>query len=365
MTNRSKFLLLATGLASFILLGLAQSIFGPVLPVYGAVFGLEIATVGWLLSLFWGGCMAGVLAVFFLPELVGPKSGLATSMAGTALMALMSGWSVVLAGGFLFGAGYGIIAAVYNPRVLAAYGPRGPAMMGLLNAIFTLGAIASPKLFLALDQNPALTFWVFTAFTLAILAAAFVMGDTRTARVSEGGRVVLDWPILAFAMMGIGMESSLVGLGPTALVIAGQGEEQAANLLSMFFITYLVARLSLIFLADRLPAFLLYLAAMAMTGALALASVLGDPATWFPLMGLPCGLFFQGAFLTGLQRMGRTTRVSAIMLIAGLVGAIVQPMIIAQVLESLGSKGFFQIVLGIAAVLSLAALVLLRRMIRA
>lgn len=365
MTKRTNILLLATGLASFVLLGLAQSIFGPVLPVYGAIFGLEIASVGWLLSLFWGGCLAGVLAVFFMPEAMGPKSGLAIAATGTALMGLMSNWAVVLLGGALFGAGYGVIAAVYNPRVLAAFGARGPAMMGLLNAIFTLGAIASPKVFLALGRDPVLTFALFTGVALAILGVALAMGDTRVARAEEGGKVTLDWPILAFAMMGIGMESSLVGLGPTALVLAGQTEESAADLLSMFFITYLVARVALIFLADRVPSFLLYRGAMVLTGILALAAVLGDAGLWFPLMGFGCGFFFQGAFLTGLSRMGRTTRVSAILLIAGLVGAILQPMIIAQVLEDLGPKGFFQIVLGITVVLTVAALLLTPRKLRA
>lgn len=364
MADRTNLLLLVTGLGSFILLGLAQSIFGPVLPVYAEMFGLDIATVGWLLSVFWGGCLGGVTAVYVLPNAMGPKSGLALSAAGTALMALMSNWALVLVGGALFGAGYGMIAAVYNPRVLAAFGPRGPAMMGLLNAIFTLGAIASPKMFLALGSNPMLTFSLYTAVALAIFAVALGMGDTRVAGAVDSGKVRLNWPILGFAAMGIGMESSLVGLGPTALTIAGKSEETTAELLSMFFITYLVARVALIFLATRLPAFLSYLAAMALTAACALGAIFGDVGLWFPLMGFACGFFFQGAFLTGLAKMGATTRVSAIMLTAGLVGAILQPMIIAQVLESLGSKGFFQIVLGISVIVSLAALALTRQMMR-
>lgn len=365
MADRTNLLLLATGLGSFILLGLAQSIFGPVLPVYAETFGLDIATVGWLLSLFWAGCLGGVIAVYFLPEAMGPKSGLALSAAGTALMALMGNWALVLAGGALFGAGYGVIAAVYNPRVLAAFGARGPAMMGLLNAIFTLGAIASPKVFLALGSNPVLTFSLYTAVALAIFAVALGMGDTRVSGPVDTAKVRIHWPILGFAMMGIGMESSLVGLGPTALTIAGQSEVAAAELLSMFFIFYLVSRVALIFLATRVPAFPMYLGAMALTAAFAVGAMLGDVAVWFPLMGFSCGFFFQGAFLTGLVKMGTTTRVSAIMLTAGLVGAIVQPMIIAQVLESLGPKGFFQIVLGISAALSIAALVLVRPMMRA
>lgn len=365
MTNRTRFLLLATGIAGFVLLGMAQAIFGPVLPVYAKTFGLEVASVGWLLSLFWSGCLASVIAVYFLPTLLGPKSGLALAAVGTALMALMGSWGLVLLGGALFGAGYGVIAAVYNPRVLAAFGPRGPAMMSLMNAIFTLGAIAAPQIFLVFDRDPVLTFWLFTALAGAVLAVTVMMGDTRIPAQAETGSVKIDWAVLIFAALGIGMETSLVGLGPTALVIAGTGEEQATQLLSMFFLTYLAARVLLVFLANRLHAFLLYIGAMALTAVLALAILLGgDPTLFFPLMGFGCGLFFYGAYITGLSRMGASTQVSAIMLGAGLCGAIVQPTVITQALGGLGPKGFFLIVLSLASLLTLAAVLAAPRLMR-
>ena len=65
MTTATRYLLLGTGLAAFVLLGMAQAIFGPVLPVYAKTFGLEVSSVGWLLSLFWAGCLVAVIAVFW------------------------------------------------------------------------------------------------------------------------------------------------------------------------------------------------------------------------------------------------------------------------------------------------------------
>lgn len=349
MTRQTKILLLTTGTAAFILLGLAQAIIGPVLPVYASAFGLSVASVGWLVSLFWTGCLAAVIAVYLRPNLMGPKSGLALSVLGTGLMALMGSWGLVLLGAGIFGAGYGVIAAVYNPRVLAAFGPRGPAMMSLLNAIFTLGAIAAPQIFLGFGSDPSLTFWTFAAFSLLTMIAAAFMGDTRSAASETESARPVDPFILGFAACGIGMESSIVGLGPTALGILGKTPEEAAQLLSLFFIAYLFARLSLVFIAHRVAAFVLYGCSVGLLAALSLALALGaEPAWIFPFMGLACGPLFHGAYLTGLARMGATASVSALLLAAGIIGAIVLPMIIAQSLSSLGPTGFFQIIACIA-----------------
>lgn len=364
MTGRTKYLLLATGIAGFVLLGLAQAIFGPVLPVYARVFGLEIASVGWVLSVFWAGSLAAVGAVYAAPAALGPKTGLVAAAAGTALLALMSNWIMVLAGAALFGFGYGVIAAVWNPRVLAAFGPRGPAMMSLMNALFTLGAIAAPQMFLALGQQPGAVFWAITGFTGAILLVTLAMGDTRAAPASAGTEGRNDWTILGFACLGIGLESTLVGLGPTGLVQTGETAEHAAQLLSLFFIAYLVARLSLVFIAHRIAPFVIYFATVTLLALLTLAATLGDTGFWFPFMGFACGYIFHGEYLTGLRRMGGTTRVSALLLAAGMTGAILMPILISQVLGSLGARGFFQIILGIAAALAILAALNLRRLMR-
>lgn len=364
MWTRTNCLLLGTGMAGFILLGMALSIFGPVLPVLADRFGLDTPTVGWLLSVFWAGCLAGVGAVYVWPAVLGPRSGLALAAAGAGLLAAMPGWAVVLAGGGVFGAGYGIIAAVYNPRVLAAFGPRGPALMSLMNAVFTLGAIAAPQVFVGLGSDPVLTFAIFAGFACLILLASLPMGNTRTEARLDTAPVRPDWVLFGFVALGIGLESCLAGLGPTALMIAGESPETAAGLLSGFFIAYLISRLSLVVLAQMVPPFALYAGSMTLTAACALGAVIGDPGFWFPFMGFGAGFIFYGGFLTGLRRMGSTTRVSALLLAVGLVGAIVLPMGLAQAMGGLEEKGFFQIILGLSTVLAAVSTILLPRMNR-
>ena len=52
------------------------------------------------------------------------------------------------------------IALVLNPRVLRAFGTRGPSMVSLLNAMFAVGAILAPLGFVAIGSNPQLAFAV-------------------------------------------------------------------------------------------------------------------------------------------------------------------------------------------------------------
>jgi hypothetical protein len=91
--------------------------------------------------------------------------------------------------------------------------------------------------------------------------------------------------------MAIAIEASLIGLGPTALIRAGVGEVRAAELLSVFFIGFLVARVLLTFVAHRLPA--LTTATLALLGCGLLAERRRGP-----LVHVAAGCFAFGMLVT-------------------------------------------------------------------
>ena len=93
----------------------------------------------------------------------------------------------------------------------------------------------------------------------------------------------LSWPILSFGAFAIGLEASLVGLGPTALIRAGLGAETAADRLSLFFLAFLAGRIVLVFVAHLLPSFAIYTGAVALA-ALCSSGVIG-PQGFFWLIG--------------------------------------------------------------------------------
>ncbi|MFN3605720.1 MAG: MFS transporter, partial [Cypionkella sp.] len=289
--------LLFAGVASFILMGAGQSLYGPALPAFSRSFDISVASAGLLVSAHWIGCALGVAVMYIYTQRVTPRYVLALMAAGAILMALAPSFAITLLGGVLFGAGYGAATVVFNPRVLAAFGPRGPAMLSLLNASFAIGAIAAPLVFVALSSQPRATLLLLAALVAAVWlfarnsAAPAPSTAPHTAPITSAP-FAPHWPILIFHACAIGIEASLIGLGPTALIRAGETEVRAAALLSLFFIGFLLARLSLMGVAHRFGAMTLATLAVAGVGISALIGAMAAPALGFVAMGFFAAMFF-------------------------------------------------------------------------
>lgn len=356
--------LLLTGLATFILMGFGQALIGPALPEMTRAFGLQDGRAGMLVSAQWIGSAVGVAAMYLWSQHVTPRLALAMLALGGAGLALQPGWGPVLVSAVVFGTGYGMATAVFNPRVLRAFWPRGASMLSLLNAAYAAGAIVSPLAFVALDNSSRIAFGIAVAAYAAIwLVAADREGGGAVARPARTG-FRPHWPVLAFAAIGIGVEASLAGLGPTALVRAGHSEATAARLLSAFFLAFLLSRIVLGMVAHRFGSFTLYAAAIVLAVAAALVAVSGATGPGFVAMGVSAGMFFPGIFVTASRKMGEDPRVTPVILGAGLVGGIGLPPVLSALMAGMGPLGFFWLVLAITLPTALAALALMRGMAR-
>lgn len=355
--------LLSSGLASFTALGAGMAMMGAALPSYETRFAIDTATSGVLVSTMWAACLCGVVTMYFASHRVTPRRALAGVVLGAVLLALAPSWALTLAGAAVFGFGYGLTAAVFNPRLLVSWEETGPAKVSMLNAVFSGGAILAPWAFAALGAGPQPIFWAMAVMAALGFGLAGRAGQVGQSARAEAGGLSLHLPILCLAVVGVGTEASLAGLGPSALIRAGVPEGQASSLLALFFLAAVVARVGLIFLAHRVPDFAVYLAAVAWASLCALGAIWA-PGVFFPLIGVSAGLFFQGAFVTAVRKMGEDPRVSPIILGIGLVGAILAPLALARWLDALGGSGFFALVAGVTGAATLAALVLWRGMLR-
>lgn len=360
---RANLGLLLTGIAAFVLLGAGQSLFGPALPAFSRSFGVTTGQAGILVSALWVGSACGIALMYFQGARITPRHALVLVCLGAAILASMAAWSVMIIGAVVLGTGSGICAAVFNPRILRAFGSRGPSMLSLLNASFGLGAIAAPLVFIALGNDPR---WSFGVLALVAAGLWLLTGGSGQVGTTEARAATVPfrprWLILGFGAFAIGLEATLIGLGPTALIRAGKTETNAAELLSAFFLTFLFARIVLIFTAHLIPSFGLFLGAMVGICALTALATVIDPAWPFIFMGAFASLFFPGFYVTATRLMGDDLRVPPTIIAAGLVGGISFPFLIAPMLEGMGERGLFQLVAGMTLAISLAALASLRAM---
>jgi fucose permease len=354
--------LLVAGILTFALMGAGQSIYGPALPAFAREFGLTVGQVGWLVSAQWIGSALGVVIMLLAGRHLGPRHALGLLAAGAAMVAAGPGWWGTLAASVIFGIGYGVAGAVFNPRVLVAFADKGPSMLSLLNATFAAGAILAPLAFVAIGGHPQLAF----AGIAGIAALVFLLAGPDRDRAGGEARATAPYRfrplVLTFALFGIAIEASLIGLGPTALIRAGMTEAEAAQLLSAFFVAFLIARMLLVFFAHMMRPFDIYLYAMAVSAGCALAAVLLPPGVFFVLMGASAGWFFPGTYVTATRLMGDHPNVAPTILGAGLVGGIASPVIVASLVDGMGERGFFLLVGSLALAVTLAAVALRRRL---
>lgn len=350
--------LVIAGMVSFVLMGAGQSIFGPALPAFARQFGIETGEAGLLVSALWIGSALGVAAMYWRGNDIVPRHGLAVLILGAAGIAAGIGWWATLAFTVLFGTGYGISTVIYNRRMLAIFGPRGPAMLAFLNAIFAAGAIVAPLAFVAAGSSTRLAYAAVAA--LAAVAFLFAGGIGRTEAVAGGARYRFHPPILFFGAVGIGFEACLIGLGPLALIALGATEEGAAELLSLFFVSFLVSRTVLVGAAHLIPPFTLYTCALGGAGLVALALALTGWTWLFAPLGIFAGLFFPGFYVAGSALMGDDKRVGPTLIAAGLTGGISAPILLSRLMQAQGDAVLFPVLAAVGLAVAVAAALMLR-----
>jgi fucose permease len=354
MTARDRHVLLAAGMAVFVLMGAVQAVYGPALPVIARETGRGLASVSVLFTAHWIGAAVGVAAMFALGARMTPRVVVIVLAAGSALLGAGMGWGVMLAGAVLAGMGQGCAAVLFNPRLLAAYGPRGPAMLTLINAVFGAGAILAPLAFVALAGTFRPLFLVLAAGFVVTLVLARDIG--RPLADTAHGRLRADWIILGFGAFGVGFEATLIGLGPAALVRSGMSEVGAAEMLSLFFVAFLAARILLVFVAHLVAPFTLFTLSVAGLALSLGGAMVISPGWMFVASGAFAATIFPGYFVAAVQRMGHDPRVSPLIVAGGLVGGIGMPFALAHMVESMGPRGLFLLLAMLSAMVVLAAL---------
>jgi fucose permease len=283
---------------------------------------------------------------------LGLRLGLGTFALGATLLALAPSWGALLTAGFVTGLGFGQIVAAVNRAFLGGFGDRGPGMVGLVNAVYGLGAILSPLLFLWAGSRPTAVYLAIAG--LAVLGLLLARPDP-----SPAPRGLPDLRsrrlLVTLFLFGNGLiEGASAGFGASALIDAGLAPGMAARLTSAFFAAYLLSRISLYWLARHVGPDRLFLLGTGGAGLCMALAALGAPALGFVLAGGFVGMIFPGYYVWATGILGKDPRMTSAILAVALLGGTLAPLVLRPLLGLTGEAGLFWIVA--VAALSLATL---------
>ncbi|MDV9172750.1 MFS transporter [Streptomyces sp. W16] len=333
----------------FILIGMLQSLYGPVIPGLRHEFGLSPSTAALGLSLHFAGGVAGVLAFNAIHSRISNRAllawGYGLMVAGGAGFALAPDWPLALAAAFLAGLGFGGIDYGLNQLFAVGFGGRSTAMLNVLNAHFGIGAVLGPAVvaWLGPDDYP----YAFGA--CAVLAAVLVfagssgvrtrVSDDPPAKTPSRGlglsRVLVGFLVLY--VLNVAVEASVGGWEPTHLETVGYTATVAASATSVYWLMMTAGRFLVVPITMRYaPERILAVCAAGMTVCLLLTLVKGVA----PVAYAGVGLFIAPVFPTGLSWLNRALpqaeRAGAWVIAASNVGGVAAPPLLGVGIEASG-----------------------------
>jgi MFS transporter, FHS family, glucose/mannose:H+ symporter len=333
------------GFVTFVLMGLLQAMFGPALFSIRSSFHVDVGTANFLLSAFFVGNFMMILANGALEKVLSKTNSLLISAVlltfGSLGLSLAPSWNVLLACAFLTGLGYGGGVLNFNTLFASGFGSRGTAMVSLLNAAWSVGAILGPILIGNFLENFRVPFLLTAIVAGLMIPLAFTARQLESAKPSlevqanMSGSSRIFWPwILGFAVMFLLYVGAEVGAGanePRHLHDAfGMPLRDAAFFSSLFWFGGLVARVLVAPISLRVPApTLVLICLIGMSFSLALAHV----PVLAPYAYAACGLFTGPIFPSALSWFTSQTRASLSMtswiLASANFGGVIFPPIIA------------------------------------
>lgn len=359
----------ATGLLSFAVIGASQAMYGPALPGFTEAFNLQPGAAGMIVSAHSAGAVIGVLSTVPLARLAVARYRVGVSfaflLAGALLIGAEMSWPLVLLGGWVLGIGFGTLALGINSLYAVGYGRRSPAMVNLLNAIFGIGGMLSPLLFLVDFAHSGTPFYIFAGVTAVLLPLAFMMDD-RLPVVSvdaprPGKRRGILLAFMVLLGLGVGVEASTVGYAATYLISVGVSADGATTATSFFFLLFMLGRLAIIPVSMRVKSNQIVLGSLLFTTLLLAVANIGLIApVVVVLLGASIAIYFPNCF-NWLNEVFGAANDTAYMMAGALVGGMLIPAIVAQIIPLVGEMAIMGIIAGVSLLaLVMAALIKVR-----
>ncbi len=358
---------IAVASATFFAAGVSLASLGPVLPELAGNVDAELAALGAVFTVLYGGALVSQLVTGAIVDRVGHRPVLVAgpALAGVGMIGIVAGPSlaIVLAAGLLMGLGYGALVVGANLVVADTFEDGGAGELNLTNVFFGVGAIAGPAaigVLLAALGTSLPVLWAAAGVLFLVSASAFALrlpwkgrespGHARcsagaggapggpVARPSRRGaiRTLLSSPLLwifgLILLLYVGTEGSMGAWLATYLgLTAGTPLDQGALATAGFWLALTAGRLLAAVASTRLaaPHLLLVSICGALVGGVGLVLGMGSaPVTIVAsvLVGLSFGPIYPTTIaLVAIRFPTGTGTVAGVVMTLGSLGGAVLP----------------------------------------
>ncbi len=301
--------MLLTGFATFVLIGAAQSMYGPAFPAFRARFGIGEQAVGFVVSAHFLGSFAAIaLSGLVLARLGYRRSlvgGAACLAAGLLGVWVAPSWALVLVSGALVGVGFGLLDVGVNLLFVRGFERGRAPALNLLHAMFGVGAVLGPLLVGLLLPRFGIAFLIAGVLGLAVLLPLARVDEPDVPPAQPVPSVAVLAGVAGFALFYFLYVAVEVGVASweTEYLAPTLGVEAAAVLPALFWGALMVGRLVAAPLSARLGPRTLVLgsATVAVAGA---AAALASP--FAPAAYVVVGFGLAPIFPTGLAWLERS-----------------------------------------------------------
>lgn len=186
--------------AGFVIVGIVNTLLGPILPALSSKWSLNDSQAGYLFAALAVGAMLGAALSGWLMDRFGVIRLLVTAfalMAASLLCLSLSNWTIGLLAIFFCGASLGLTNPTINLLVAEIHQERRAAAINLVNLAWGVGAASGPLLIAGLggDGNTGLPLRIIaallllTALLIALCQSVSVSGRTEAEPAASQG----DW----------------------------------------------------------------------------------------------------------------------------------------------------------------------------
>lgn len=355
----------------FIGIGMTGGLLGPALPHLAAMTGSTMGQIAILFTLRAVGNMGGAFITGLLMDrLDGHRVliGMAMLTAAGLLVAPLSPSLAILAlVFFLLGFSEVSLNAGGNTLLLWSHREAAAPHVSALHFCFGVGNILVPLIMMgaiALSGLFQLTFWLVGAYLLLMIwplsrlpSPSLAQASTTTDDPADKRQdsLLLGLFMLLFSLY-VGLEITFAGWITSYGVLHEMSPEDAALLVSLFWITLSLGRLLAIPLLRWCSPWRVLYGCLGL-GLVSVASLHGP---WLPLsfsallFGLAASAFFPTLFGLSNQLMRMTGRNTGLMFVAAGLGAMMVPSLTGPLLDMLGARAFPLLLLGLLGLLAVA-----------